>query len=168
MFTTFFLQDIFIQELENIFKDDRFPGKNGDKVKLNVFKQFLPIRELIYSEETEGSILDASPLNEENFPYIMVVLLDGTQNTRNKHGITNLLLYFGLKDEDPNRAGYQSALHIIQAICERFEKDIYLSNYQCGENITWELSAEDDHPYYFGAMAMEFKIPAIEKEDNYC
>lgn len=104
MFTTFFLQDIFIQELENLFKDDRFPGKNGDKVKLNVFKQFLPIRESIYSEETEGSILDASPLNEENFPYIMVVLLDGTQNTRNKHGITNLLLYFGLKDEDPNRA----------------------------------------------------------------
>lgn len=168
MFTTFFLQDIFIQELENLFKDDRFLGKNGDKVKLNVFKQFLPIRESIYSEETEGSILDASPLNEENFPYIMVVLLDGTQNTRNKHGITNLLLYFGLKDEDPNRAGYQSALHIIQVICERFEKDIYLSNYQCGENITWELSAEDDHPYYFGAMAMEFKIPAIEKEDNYC
>ena len=40
MFTTFFLQDIFIQELENLFKDDRFPGKNGDKVKLNVFKQF--------------------------------------------------------------------------------------------------------------------------------
>ncbi len=78
MFTTFFLQDIFIQELENLFKDDRFPGKNGDKVKLNVFKQFLPIRESIYSEETEGSILDASPLNEENFPYIMVVLLDGT------------------------------------------------------------------------------------------
>lgn len=168
MFTTFFLQDIFIQELENIFKDDRFPRKNGDKVKLNVFKQFLPIRESIYSEETEGSILEAGSLNEENFPYIMVVLLDGTQNTRNKHGITNLLLYFGLKDEDPNRAGYQSALHIIQAICERFEKDIHLDNYQCGENITWELSAEDEHPYYFGAIAMEFKIPAIEKEDNYC
>lgn len=168
MFTTFFLQDTLTQELENIFKDDRFPGMNGNKVRLNMFKQFLPIRESIYSEETEGSILDASSLNEENFPYIMVVLLDGFQNTRNKNGITNLLLYFGLKDEDPNRAGYQSALHIIQAICERFEKDTYLGNYQCGENITWELSAEDDHPYYFGAIAMEFKIPAIEKEDNYC
>ncbi len=168
MFTTFFLQDILTQELENIFKDDHFLGMNGNKVRLNMFKQFLPIRESISLEDMGGSILDTSPADEENFPYIMVVLLDGIQNTRNKPGSTNLLLYIGIKDKDPNRAGYQSVLHIIQRICERFEKDVCLDNYQCGENIIWELSAEDDHPYYFGAIAMEFKIPAIEKEGNYC
>lgn len=172
MFTAFYLQEKLKEEIERIFKDDRFPDKNGELASLNVFKQFLPINDTEYTEESqeelEKGILDEEIMGKTPFPYILVILPDGIQNTKNKPGKTNVIVYIGIADKDNKRAGYEWLLNIIQKICERFQKNICLGNYRCGEEIQWELSGLDEHPFYFGALAMEFKTPAIEKEDNYC
>lgn len=172
MFTTFCLQEELKKELEKIFGDERFPGKDGKMINLNVFKQFLPVRDVEYTEESqeelEKGISDWENIDKTPFPYIIVIFPDGVQNTRNKPGKVNVILYLGIVDTDENRAGYEHLLHIIQKICERFSENTRLGNYQCGEEILWELSEKDEHPYYFGAVAMEFKTPTIKKEDKYC
>lgn len=173
MFTAFFLQKKLKEELEKMFEEDRFPDKTGNKVKLNIYEQFLPVRKAEYTEksqeELESGIQGDDTLDEKPFPYILVILPDGVQNTRNKPGRINVILYISLMDKkDENRAGYEWLLHIIQKICERFQKNVYLGNYKCGDEILFELSVQDEHPCYSGAVVMEFETPAIVKEDRYC
>lgn len=172
MFTTFFLQDLLKKELEEIFKEDRFKDKNGEMVKLNIFKQFLPVQDTKYTgesqEELESSLSDMDNVDETSFPYIIVLFTDGKHNTRNKKGKVNVILCVGIIDKDEKRDGYEWVLHIIQKIGERFQKNFCLGNYLCGEEIQWELSGLDEHPFYLGAIGMEFETRKIEKEDKYC
>lgn len=170
MFTNFFLQEEMAEELRKLFAEDSFPDRNGKRTSLSVFRQFLPITDA----EQDGEIreLENDFLGENQgdipVPYIQVILPAGRISTADKPGTTNVLLYLCVYDDGKERKGYQYLINMVHRICERFQKNMYLGNYRCGEEIFWELSDEDDHPYYFGAIAMEFKIPAIEKEDNYC
>lgn len=171
MFTEFFLQEKLKKELEEMFKEDRFPGKDGKMTGLSVYGQFLPITDAaqmeVSQEELENRLPDES-VEEIPVPYIQVILPDGKVNTANKPGMTNILLYLCVYDNGKEREGYQYLLNMIHRICERFQKNSAMGTYRCGEEILWELSEEDDHPYYFGAVAMEFQIQTIEKEDRYC
>lgn len=172
MFTEFFLQKKLKEELEKIFKEDCFPDKNGEMVQLNIYEQFLPVKKAEYTdesqEELESGIQEDHIMDETPFPYILIILPDGNQNTRNKPGKTNVILYIGLLDKGEIRDGYEWLLNIIQKICERFQKNAFVGNYKCGDEILWELSTQDEHPYYHGAVAMEFETQAIVKEDRYC
>ncbi len=171
MFTPFFLQDVLAQELEGIFEKDRFLNKKGDLVKLNVYKQFLPVDEAGSAdgrqEELESALLDDSQ-EQEPFPYILVILPDGKASTRQNMGTVNVLLYIGMWDEDKMRNGYQNVLHVIQMVCERFQKNSVVDGFHCKETIEWETSLMDEHPAYFGAIGMEFEIMRLNKEDDYC
>lgn len=171
MFTDFFLQEEMEEELGKLFEGDRFPERSGKRTGLSIFKQFLPITDAGQDgdnqEHLENEFLEEIQ-GDIPVPYIQVILSEGRINTSNKPGTANVLLYLCVYDDGKERKGYQQLMNMIHRICERFQKNVFLGNYQCGDEIFWELSAEDDHPYYFGAMAMEFKTPAIEKEDNYC
>ncbi len=170
MFTNFFLQEEMAKELRKLFAEDRFPDRNGKLTGLSIFEQFLPITDAGQDDDQEylGNEFLEESQGDIPVPYIQVILPAGRINTADKPGTANVLLYICVYDDGKERKGYQQLINMIHRICERFQKNIFLGNYQCGDEILWELSAEDDHPYYFGAMAMEFKIPAIEKEDNYC
>ncbi len=172
MFTTFFLQENLKKELEEMFSNEHFKDKDGNMVSPSVYKQFLPVRDAKYTEESqeelESGLQGMDIVDEISAPFIVVILPDGTQNTRNKPGKVNVILYLGIVDKDENRAGYESLLHIIQKICERFSENTRLGKYQCGEEILWQISEKDEHPYYYGVVVMEFETPAIVKEDRYC
>lgn len=171
MFTEFFLQEKLEDELKKIFKEDRFPSRGGEMTGLSVYGQFLPITDAGQEEASQEELENGLPnerVEEIPVPYIQVILPDGKVNTANKPGTTNVLLYLCAYDNGKEREGYQYILNMIHRICERFQKNSAMGKYRCGEEILWELSEYDDHPYYFGAVAMEFQIPAIVKEDRYC
>lgn len=171
MFTAFFLHDKLVEELERIFADHRYPCRDGSMMGLHVYKQFLPVVDVQDSEdiqeELESGLLD-DVFGEVPVPYIQVILTGGKTSTVDERGTANILLYLCTYDKTEDRQGFQYILNMIQKIQERFEKDQMLDNYRCGDEILWEISDYDDHPYYFGAMSMEFSIPAVEKEDRYC
>lgn len=171
MFTAFFLQDLLTEELKQIFENDSFPDRDGSMAKLHVYKQFLPVVDVQDTEdeqeELESGLLDDT-FEEVPVPYIQVILPGGKTSAVDEPGMANVLLYLCSYDKSEDRKGFEYILHMIQKIQERFEKNPAIDNYRCGDEILWEVSDHDDHPYYFGAMSMEFRIPAIKKEDRFC
>lgn len=172
MFTEFFLQEKLAEELKNIFANDRFPDRNGELTEISVYKQFLPITDAGQMEDSQEELekgLSGDRQEEIPVPYIQVIMEDGNVSTTNNPGTASVILYICAYDNGKEREGYQYLLNMIHRICERFQKNAAMGGgYRCGKEILWELSDADAHPYYFGALAMEFQILAINKEDRYC
>lgn len=178
MYTAFFLQKAIEEELKKLFKNDRFPNKDGEMVELNIFEQFLPVYKVSEKEEVPENDLGEfdyglmdSVDEDVPAPYVIVILSDGEVSTVNQPGFANIILYICMFDDGMQRAGYQYVVHVIQRVIERFQKDFTLSDgYRCGEKISFsvEIADVESHPYYFGIMEMDFRIKEIEKEDKYC
>ncbi len=170
MFTSYFLQEELVEELEHLFQDMGFPDKDGNLQKMNVYKQFLPVRESGRMGDKQEDLENGLPddeLDQIPFPYIQVILEGGSVYTDGRSSTDYVLLYIGVRDDGKLRNGYGWVLTIIQKICERFGKDMLLGNYRCGEKIDWEISGNDEHPCYFGAMEMTFERLTMNKEDRY-
>ncbi len=173
MATAFFLQKALIGGLEKIFKSERYPSKNGDMTKLSIFEQSLPVVDAggidDEQEQPESGLLELeSACEATQAPYIQVILLGGKTSTVDMSGTADILLYLCVLDDGEKRDGYQYIVNMIQKIQERFSKNFMIEQYRCGEEIQWEIAGTDDHPFYFGAISMNFQIPAIRKEDDYC
>lgn len=171
MFTTFFLQTKIVEELERIFEKERYPDRTGTMTGIQVFEQFLPVIDVKDTdddlENLENGLLDDN-FSDVPVPYIQVIIPSGRTSTINEKGTVDVLLYLCAYDDSKDRNGFKYIINMIQKVLERFQKDVLLDGYRCGHEIIWELSDFDDHPYYFGAMLMEFEIKEIEKEDKYC
>lgn len=172
MFTAFFLQEALVEELKTIFKGEKFPDRNGGMSEVSVYEQFLPVIDVNDTEdsqeELESGLLDENLVDRIPVPYIQVILTNGKTSTVNEPGLVSVLLYLCVYDEGKMRNGFQYLLHMIQKIQEHFQKNPILEHYRCGDDILWEISEVDDHPYYFAAMAMDFETATISKEDRYC
>ncbi len=171
MFTAYFLQEALIKELKKLFEEQRFPDRTGEMTEINVFEQFLPILDVEDGGETQENLEGGLFGNVEEkmpAPYIQVILTGGKTSTVNQPSVVNVLLYMCIYDEGKLRNGYQYILNMIQKILERFQKDSMLDGYRCDKEIQWEIGDTDDHPFYFGAMAMDFEVAMIGKESDYC
>lgn len=171
MFTAYFLQKGLVEELERLFEDSRFPGRDGKMEKLNVFEQYLPILDANV-EDADGESPESGLFEniEERMPapYIQVILTGGKASTTGETGKAEVLLYLCIRDEGTLRNGYQYLLNMVQKILERFQKDSMLNGYRCLGEIPWEIDDADNHPFYFGAMSMVFEISGFGKESAYC
>lgn len=172
MFTAYFLQEVLVKELEKIFKDDRFPTRNGERSKITIYEQYLPILDTKDTEDTqeelESGLLEEDWFDKIDVPYIQVILAGGKASTVNEEGHASVLLYLCAFDESEMRDGYKYLLNMMQKIQERFQKNSRMDNYYCEKEIQWELAETDDHPFYFGAMSMDFRLEPIRKEDDFC
>lgn len=150
-----FLQDDLNEELKEILKDSTFKDTNGERKKINVFSQDLPVES---NREDE---------DEDPFPYIINKLDSGDIQSEESAHEVKVLLIIGIYDEDRNRQGYKDVLHIINKIYERFAKQNVLNKrYVVKVPFRWTLQDEDTHPYYFGGIEMSFDIPAVRREND--
>lgn len=148
------LQEKLCDEISLIFADDCFSDSSGERVKMNVFEQELPIRE---SDE------DADPV-----PYIIVRVEQGTTKSGNDAQEVLVTILIGYFDDNLKHNGHKGVLGIIQKIHERFEKNPMLAHmFIFQDPFDWALQDEDSYPYYFGAISMTFRTAAIRKEDRY-
>ena len=64
--------------------------------------------------------------------------------------------------------GYQlllQRLHIVNTILDHYGSDgLVGKKFQVKYPIRWATGEEDNHPYYFAAVALKFDAPAIFKE----
>lgn len=170
-----FLQQDLVAELKRLFDGAEFRSPKGEREKLSVFSQALPIPES--ADPPEGDL--APELIEEGlglsdaggaepFPYIIVRLETGAITQIDGEQTIKTTLIFGAYDNSLENQGHKDVLHMIQKIYERFAKNAILAaKYECVMPINWALQDEESYPYYFGGMELNFNTIPLEREDKY-
>lgn len=168
-----FLQDSLADELARLFEDVRFDNTKGERVPLNIYKQFLPVRtakdipDTVTDVELEEGIFDAEA-EIMPFPYILVRVETGEIKKIDGEQTVNISLIIGTVDNNPDNQGYKDILNIIHKIYERFSKHAILAGeYECLTPIEWALQEEESFPFFFGGMALTFETLPIIREDPY-
>ncbi len=148
------LQETLCGEIGRIFEGQFFGNSDHDLVSLNVFEQFLPVR------ETDD---DPDPV-----PYIVVRLETGTTESDNDPQTVTVTLLFGCFDDDVENNGHRTILGMIQRVQERFQKEPMLGHaFMFQHPFAWAMQDEESFPYFFGAASMTFQTAAVRKEDKY-
>lgn len=163
--TQVFLQDAVVKDLEQLFADFRLRNSLCVDRSVRVFLQNTPYREGedvvddLEAEETDPEKVDPPE------PYIVVRLTSGELPEADKRQTAEIVLIICVCDPDPNRQGYRDALHITNVIMTHYgENSVVGKKFQIQFPIRWATGEEDNHPYYFVAMALNFDAPAIYKE----
>lgn len=175
-----FLQDALVADLEQLFEGETLKNSAGVERRIRVYPQDVPIRvgsdieedpEPVEGLDPEAEQLEAQEPAEETEPedvpepYVIVRIPGGElpgQDTRQK---VEAVLVVCVQDPDPNRQGFRDALHIVNKILTHYgENGIVGRRYEVQYPIKWVTQEEDNHPYYFAAMALTLDAPAIFKE----
>lgn len=168
--TQVFLQDAVVDDLVELFKYYKVKNSLGVEREVRVFRQDTPIREgedveddLEAGTEAEGAAEAEDPDVPE--PYIIVRLPGGEVPEQDENQSVDVILIVCVCDPDRNRQGYRDALHIVNTILDHYGSDgLVGKKFQVKYPIRWATGEEDNHPYYFAAVALKFDAPAIFKE----
>ena len=164
--TQVFLQDAVVDDLVELFKYYKIKNSLGVEREVRVFRQDTPIRE---GEDVEDDLAedteDAAEDPDVPEPYIIVRLANGEVPAQDERQNVAIVLIVCVCDPDRNRQGYRDALHIVNVILDHYGSNgIVGKKFQVQYPIRWAPGEEDDHPYYFAAVALNFDAPAIFKE----
>ena len=167
-----FLQSELAEELKNILSDFRLKNPQGEKHKINIFEQLLPMPEPLDQSEIAPEILESGLVDEQTapdpYPYILVRMVDGEIEDENSAQKVNLTLIIGIYEPDYDKQGHKDILNVIAKIYERFAKFPVLNGkYTIQYPILWTLQDEESYPFYFGGMNLTFEIAAVRREDPF-
>lgn len=178
--TPLWLQHDLKKELETILEHFYLKNARGEKKKLHIFEQELPLLEamepvmsdesLDVLEEETGFEQEEMDVDDRLFPHINIKLIDG-EIAETSGDMIRVQLIIGVFDNQPERNGHKDVLNIIRKIQERFAKNRVLNKkYVLTYPMRWVLSDEEKYSYYFGGLEMKFETFAIQKEDphGYC
>lgn len=148
------LQDELVEEVGRILDGYLYETPDGNRIPIHVYSQKLPITD---EDEDETSI----------FPYIIVRLNNGNDNgTKDSFNVVNVVLIVGVVDDAREQQGYRYCMNIYQKIYQRFEQNPNLNGRAVFDgDFHWANQEDDYYPYYFGACTLNFRIPAIRRED---
>lgn len=143
-------------DLQTLFADFKLKGENDEMHSMTVYENGLP------HPQTED--------NWDPFPYTIVRADSGKFVEESDESSTaKFLILIGVCDYNENYPLDRDVLMLIDRIAERYSKNYILSNYfQRAGEIEWSISDEDTYPYCFGGVEINFTIPKIAKEDDYC
>lgn len=147
------LQDELVEEIKKLFAKDRFKTPTGQEIPINVFAQNTPV---IESDDDDDPV-----------PYIIVRINNGEDSGvfDSKYSV-KIVVIIGLWDDDLNTQGHRRVMHIINVLYKRFMTNPNLNNkYVYDGPFKWLIQEDGYYPYYFGAIEMNFTIPAIRRED---
>ena len=165
-----FLQDAVVADLEQLFKGETLKNSAGVERRTQVFPQDLPIRtgadlEPELDPEEDPDLEPEQPPEDVPEPYVIVRIPGGELPNQDTRQQVELVLVVCVYDPDPNRQGFQDALHIVNAILTHYGRNgIVGRRYEVQYPIQWVVPEEDTHPYYFAGMALKLAAPAIFKE----
>lgn len=150
--TAFAMQEDLVQELKKLFSEFRISKKQELK-KINVFVQDIP-----FSQNKKDM--------EEIFPYIIVRLEEG--GISNDKNSCQVVLVFGVCDNDVNRQGYKDLLNMMQEVLYHYATEkIIAQRYSIGNDMEWLIQDGDNlFPYYIGAITFEVELPVIRVFDD--
>lgn len=143
-----YLQNDLKERLESLFNGQLFDNPDSERVPLKIYKQHLPI---IDSDEEKSDELSL-------YPYILIKLREGTQESWDAKLKTTIDLVVGVFNEDKERKGYQDVVGTLQKMQADFLSKPHMDNqFSLVSPPNWMLHDEDLHPFYFGAMELNFE-----------
>lgn len=150
-------QKALADELRILLSDYKLKGENDEMKSMSVFEDMVPHPS---SEDDEFSF----------FPYTIVRAQSGKAVEESEEESTaKFLILIGVYDSEEKYPLNRDVLMLIQRIIERFSKNYILGGfYQRKGEIEWTISDEDVYPYCFGGLEINFTIPKIYKEDEFC
>lgn len=152
------LEESLASEFITLFAERTFKNNLGHDVELKSFVHSLPTK--VGGDE---SLTDA----DYPEPYIVSEIMGGKQASENDPHVVNVAVNICVCDDNTAKHGHQDILSIIHRIIERFNKNPVLAGrFVLQYPLQWELIDEDNYPYYFGGLLMNFEVAAIEKEDE--
>lgn len=158
--TVLSLQESLGREIQKILSEMRFPNPLGEQVEMQVFPQALPI------ERIEGRNQEDEEDHEDPYPYCIVRVIDGEY--LNEESTVSTYLGIGLYYDETDNRGHARLLNVINRICHRFLANPVLDHrYLQQGKIEWALQEGDTHPYYYGGISISWKVPGIEREDEF-
>lgn len=168
-----FLQDDLATELSKILDGMLLPDPDGNRIPINIFKQWLPVQS---AQELPEGITDealeegsyAAKEQQDPFPFILVRLMQGTIKEPNSAQQVDIALIIGVIDRGYENQGHKDVLNIIQKIHERFAKNQILAHgYECVYPMDWFMQDEESWPYFYGSVALKFETVPIRREDPF-
>jgi len=149
------LQSELITRFKKVFKGDFFLDPNGKKVPVKVYEQHLPIPKRNENPHDEFAEEDN---NYSFYPAIVVQLFEGIQEQWDLNQIVTVNIIVGVYDESETRSGYKDVTAILRKIYMDLAKNrLMKKQYSLTVPPRWKIHDEDTHPFYFGAMLLEFE-----------
>lgn len=149
------LQTAMREEVDAILSSLRLKRPDGSYATMSVFEQGLPVPQ--ESDEADAAIV--------NMPYAIVRITSGKVTAWEDPHVVQAVILFCTWDNDANRQGYKDGLIIIDRIMARFQKRAAIGNFVSTGKMEWAMNEEDTHPYYLGAVQIDFEVPKMVKED---
>lgn len=160
------LQSELIKRFEKVFEGQLFNGQNGERVPVKVYEQHLPIPKRNENPHDEFAEEDNS---FAFYPAIVVQLFEGIQEEWEDPQIITVNVIVGVHDDSENRSGYKDVTAILRKITMDLSKNrLMKQQYSLPVPPRWKLHDEDTHPFYFGALLLQFKdsIQISDEEVN--
>ncbi len=158
--TVLSLQKSLGREIQKVLLGMKFFNPLGEQVEMQVFPQALPI------ERIEGRNLEEEEDKVDPYPYCIVRIMDGSHLEADSTVTTNMEI--GLYYNETDNQGHTRLLNVINRICHRFLANPVLDHrYLRIGKIEWALQEGDTHPYYYGGVATSWRVPGIEREDEF-
>ena len=156
-YTSEMCQQAMIEELEELFRDMKFNGQEGEK-PLQIFKQFIP---------TPTDDDDDVDTNASRFPCIIVLKTSGEVANERDPLLVLLQLIICCYDRGTDRQGYEETVNIIEAIMQHFKrKPVFGEAFKVGYPRKWELSDDDMDYYYWGIVNLICETPNTLKNEE--
>lgn len=151
------LQKAVRDDMEKLFTGFVDLNQSNENRKIKFYENSVPIA---LDNQNESDI----------YPYGIVRVVSGNvpeeTDSSSTAKVIILLAYF---DEDLSNDGNKYIMTAIQKIIERFQKNSLLDKYynKTGD-IEWTMSDEDTYPYFFGGLEINFTLPSIQRESDFC
>lgn len=160
------LQSELITRFKKVFKGDFFLDPNGKKVPVKVYEQHLPIPKRNENPHDEFAEEDNSL---SFYPAIVVQLFEGVQEGWDTPQVITVNVIVGVYDDSEDRSGYKDVRAILRKLAMDLTKNRQMKKqYSLPAPPRWKVHDEDTHPFYFGAMLLEFEeaIQILDEEVN--
>lgn len=140
------LKDRVVQALEGLI----LPSQEGVIKPINVFEQHLPRKAKSTSRNPESTF----------YPCVIVYLDEGDA------GNAKVLFIVGTHDELSDNQGYRDAMIIIEKILQDLGRNPVLDGrFEVSAEPKWFYNDQDNYPYHFAWIEMQFEIPRNARED---
>lgn len=153
-----YLQTYLRDEIDKLFNEElgyTLKNANGDQSPINVYEQYLPIRE--------------SPKDPALWPHIRVVMAETGRQAQayDAPQTAKFFIMAGVWDGDKERGGYKDVRSLLTKVDQWLQRQILLDNkYEVLFPVNWQFDTEDSYPTYFGMLEVEITVGTVTLDSN--
>ncbi|MDY2573595.1 MAG: hypothetical protein SPH94_08505 [Fusobacterium necrophorum] len=143
------IEDAMIQKLKELFRDELFQRKDGEKVLINIFNNFIPMKN--YQEKVKEK-----KESEDDIPFILLRYKSDQQTLREGRydSFIDFEMIVGVYEE--SSVGHRQALKIVDKIKKEFMEFSNNKNFSIRQDYFKTSFLEEESGGYYWFVKSEF------------